>query len=302
MVAFVFDHAARMRHDAMESFELLRVTADRTRVRALHEASRVHGLVSIYAAEAAAMATSTWRHLQTTLAEGYDIVRTSGLRAFIVDVAANAGAIAQDQYRAAAQYMSVNVTFARTRVGENIEYYRRRAGEAVCRAQGKVVNASNVAKQIALDPKMQVTAASATTGAVALGASGAATGVVTGGVMGAAIGVVPAIFTFGLSVPLGALLGAGAGLFSGAVVGSSVGFVSGGAAGYSAYVRKDEIRSGLTNSMQFAKNSVCMSADFVSEKASASAELVKGGALLAKAKASASVGHVRAKLAGAAGA
>jgi len=82
------------------------------------------------------------------------------------------------------------------------------------------------------DQKVQVTAVSAVSGGVALGASGGATGLVAGGTIGAACGVVPAIFTFGLSIPIGAALGGVTGLCVGTVTGGAVGAVGGGAAGH----------------------------------------------------------------------
>jgi len=59
------------------------------------------------------------------------------------------------------------------------------------------------------DGHVQATAAGVCGGAVALGATGGATGLTAGVVVGAALGVVPAIFTFGLSIPLGAVIGGG---------------------------------------------------------------------------------------------
>merc|ERR1712216_568909 len=58
---------------------------------------------------------------------------------------------------------------------------------------------------------------------------------VAGGAIGAACGVVPALFTFGLSIPVGAVLGGAAGLCMGTVAGGTVGLVGGGAAGRWAY-------------------------------------------------------------------
>merc|ERR1712113_1199502 len=58
------------------------------------------------------------------------------------------------------------------------------------------------------------------------------TGAVSGGLVGAALGLVPAVFTFGLSIPVGAALGGGTGLCIGSAVGGTAGFVGGGIAGY----------------------------------------------------------------------
>ena len=50
-------------------------------------------------------------------------------------------------------------------------------------------------------------------GAAALGATGGATGLAAGSAVGAALGLVPAIFTFGLSIPVGAAIGGLGGTF-----------------------------------------------------------------------------------------
>mmetsp|Transcript_12286 Transcript_12286/g.28733 ORF Transcript_12286/g.28733 Transcript_12286/m.28733 type:complete len:548 (+) Transcript_12286:106-1749(+) len=85
---------------------------------------------------------------------------------------------------------------------------------------------------VASTPQAQVALLSACGGAVLLGTGGAATGFVSGGLLGAAFGVVPAVFTFGLSIPIGTALGAGAGLCLGTALGGAAGFVSGGVAGF----------------------------------------------------------------------
>mmetsp|Transcript_22449 Transcript_22449/g.40519 ORF Transcript_22449/g.40519 Transcript_22449/m.40519 type:complete len:367 (+) Transcript_22449:48-1148(+) len=82
------------------------------------------------------------------------------------------------------------------------------------------------------NPTTQVTLVSAAGGSVAAGTCGAAVGLFSGGALGAACGVIPAVFTFGLSIPIGAAIGSGAGLFAGTAVGGSIGAVGGGTAGY----------------------------------------------------------------------
>ena len=107
----------------------------------------------------------------------------------------------------------------------------------------KVAKAKTI--EIVSDKSVQVTAVSATGGAAVLGAGGAATGLVAGGTVGAAVGLVPALFTFGLSIPIGAAIGAGCGVVAGTAVGSTAGFVGGGVAGYSAHKHKAGIRSSV---------------------------------------------------------
>lgn len=91
----------------------------------------------------------------------------------------------------------------------------------------KVEEAGTQVVQAAMDPDLQVTAASAVSGALALGAGGGCAGLVTGSVAGGACGLVPAIFTFGLSIPVGVVLGGGAGAAAGTALGSGAGAVLG---------------------------------------------------------------------------
>jgi len=104
---------------------------------------------------------------------------------------------------------------------------------------------SNV-RVVVADPKAQVTAASAATGAVAMGAGGGAMGLMTG----AGCGVVLAPFTFGLSIPLGA----GAGLCIGTAGGATAGLVTGGAAGYGVHKHKDGISNGMSGAVSKVKH------------------------------------------------
>merc|ERR1711988_867581 len=69
--------------------------------------------------------------------------------------------------------------------------------------------------------------------------AGGTVGMATGGTIGAAIGVVPALFTFGLSIPVGAVVGGGLGMCAG----STTGAFGGGAAGYYGYRYRKQIKS-----------------------------------------------------------
>jgi hypothetical protein len=71
--------------------------------------------------------------------------------------------------------------------------------------------------------KVAETSVSVAKGTISGGARGGGAGLVSGSVIGAACGLIPAVFTFGLSIPIGAALGGGTGL----VVGSSVGATAG---------------------------------------------------------------------------
>lgn len=82
------------------------------------------------------------------------------------------------------------------------------------------------------NPRIQAAAVSAAGCAVALGATGGVAGLLTGGAIGTALGTIPALFTFGLSIPVGAMLGGGTGLCMGTAFGSTIGFIGGGVAGH----------------------------------------------------------------------
>ncbi|CAJ1400551.1 unnamed protein product [Effrenium voratum] len=76
-------------------------------------------------------------------------------------------------------------------------------------------------------PETRVQAASAISGAAVLGVGGGSAGLITGGLAGATLGLAPALFTFGLSVPLGAVLGGSVGAATGTVAGGGAGAVLG---------------------------------------------------------------------------
>eukprot|EP00929_Paragymnodinium_shiwhaense_P085224 TRINITY_DN45657_c0_g1_i1.p1 TRINITY_DN45657_c0_g1~~TRINITY_DN45657_c0_g1_i1.p1 ORF type:complete len:472 (+),score=89.73 TRINITY_DN45657_c0_g1_i1:122-1537(+) len=98
-------------------------------------------------------------------------------------------------------------------------------------------------KAVVKDPTAQVTAVTALGGAAAVGTGTGALGFACGGIMGAAVGVVPALFTFGLSIPIGAAIGSGMGLCLGATTGGAVGGLGGGATGYYAMRRCQQQQS-----------------------------------------------------------
>eukprot|EP00933_Yihiella_yeosuensis_P082738 TRINITY_DN96729_c0_g1_i1.p1 TRINITY_DN96729_c0_g1~~TRINITY_DN96729_c0_g1_i1.p1 ORF type:complete len:400 (+),score=108.43 TRINITY_DN96729_c0_g1_i1:66-1202(+) len=106
-----------------------------------------------------------------------------------------------------------------------------RADRAAARAKAR---ASEVAT-VATTTRAGVSA----TSAVAAGTAGSVTGGSLGMLAGAAVGVVPALFTFGLSIPVGA----GIGLCTGAAVGGGAGVVGGGAAGFAGFTYRKEIKS-----------------------------------------------------------
>lgn len=126
------------------------------------------------------------------------------------------------------------------------------------------------ARTEAKNPEVLATAVAAAGGAVALGVSGGAAGLMAGGSLGAIVGLVPALFTFGLSIPVCATFGGGMGLCVGTSMGASLGALGGGAAGYSAYVKRDELKSGSSRAWERVANCT----DYVRSKAHASASYV----------------------------
>ena len=130
-----------------------------------------------------------------------------------------------------------------TKKSEAVEAY----SHAVAATSTKISDVSQSAKLAVMDPKNQATAASALAGGAAMGATGGTAGFVAGGTAGAVLGVVPALFTFGLSIPIGAAIGAGLGSAIGAVGGGAVGAVSGGMAGREVYERRDDIKSSASS-------------------------------------------------------
>lgn len=145
---------------------------------------------------------------------------------------------------------------ARAALLDCVESVNKRKAKAIDSVKGKAAKALELAKSTASEKSVQVSAASAATGAVALGATGGAAGLATGTVVGAAVGVVPALFTFGLSIPIGAMVGGGSGLCIGAATGGSAGFAVGGAAGYAGYSKRKEIQNYATYMKNKAKDSV----------------------------------------------
>merc|ERR1712232_1154380 len=107
-------------------------------------------------------------------------------------------------------------------------------------------------KKTVPNPSFRVTALSAGSGAVTMGAGAGLMGLTAGAGVGAAVGVVPAIFTFGLSIPIGAFIGGACGLCTGAVVGGGAGLVGGGAAGCYGYDHSDEIKGAVKGASEKA--------------------------------------------------
>lgn len=87
------------------------------------------------------------------------------------------------------------------------------------------------------NPEFQKATLCTTGGSITFGAVGGAFGLASGVVVGSTVGLVPALFTFGLSIPVGGAIGGVGGLCTGTLIGGA----SGGAAGFTVYKYRIEI-------------------------------------------------------------
>merc|ERR1719323_1717033 len=161
--------------------------------------------------------------------------------------------------------------------------------KTLAQAKAKLTRAKAVELKVATgelvaSKSFQATAASATGGATVLGVGGGAAGVAVGGTAGALAGLPLALFTFGLSVPVGAVFGGGAGLAVGATTGASIGAVGGGAAGFGAYSKRDDIRkaaskvaSTVGDGTAYVKGKASQSRTLLQSAASGARERLVGG-------------------------
>jgi len=195
----------------------------------------------------------------------YADAKRQGLRAWSLEMSRFAGEVTSAKLRELRAFSHAALTNARTTAVT-------KAADATAKAK----ELSLATKDFASKRSVQTTAASAVSGAMAMGTGGAVTGVATGSIAGAAAGLPFALFTLGLSIPVGAVLGGGAGLVVGVTTGATVGAMGGGAAGYGAYQHRDEIRSTAgavaakaNSGAEFVKGTVQKSADWTKELASA---------------------------------
>lgn len=157
---------------------------------------------------------------------------------------------------------------------------RSRAVHTAQRAKAAASDIAEGAQGIAKDKSFQATAVSAVGGAVAVGAGGGVAGLATGTVVGAALGIIPALFTFGLSIPMGAVLGGGTGLITGVAAGTTIGATGGAALGYGVHSKRKEIADAASHTL----TKVGESAAYAKETATASANYVKQRAAVVRAR------------------
>jgi hypothetical protein len=99
-----------------------------------------------------------------------------------------------------------------------------------------------------------------------LGASGAGIGCVSGGPVGAAVGCIFAVFTAGLSIPIGVTVGSGAGLCIGTTVGSTFGFFVGAARGHDLQIHGAEVASKIIAWRNCVQEVAVSSASYVTRR------------------------------------
>lgn len=173
----------------------------------------------------------------------------------LLDVVRGMDGIARTSAEATADISGLERILTEKMMGKTATAARQLVGSAQAGAyqsyeysKAKVSEIGDGLREVAHNPRSQVTAVSAVGGAVALGTGGGATGMLSGGAIGAACGLVPAVFTFGLSIPVCAAVGSSIGLCTGAAVAGTAGFLGGGTVGYHAYGSNEEGSKSLKES------------------------------------------------------
>jgi len=138
------------------------------------------------------------------------------------------------------------------------------------------------------DPHFKTVTISTGSGAIILGGVGGAFGTASGVVVGTTLGALPALFTFGLSLPVGAAVGGGVGGAAGVVVGGSTGAMCGGAAGYRYRVEIKEgviyVKAKAVESVQKTRLTILDAGKNLKAKVNATALSVKDKSVAAKKK------------------
>jgi len=125
---------------------------------------------------------------------------------------------------------------SRGKLARDVKTYILVTSNAVISMPGrasKVIKNPKIHAVLAEEEDMEALAAvvCGTGAGLCAGSIGAVVGGSLGGVGGVAVGAVPALFTLGLSLPIGLVIGGTGGACTGMVVGSSVGFAGGGVSG-----------------------------------------------------------------------
>jgi hypothetical protein len=134
-----------------------------------------------------------------------------------------------------------NANEAKATVKKTAIAAKAKAANVVCDLKTSANETQVKAITLVRDPQFQTCTIATAGGAITLGGVGGSFGLASGVVVGSAAGVVPALFTLGLSIPVGGVLGGLAGVCGGTLLGGA----SGGAGGYTIYKYRIEIKDGF---------------------------------------------------------
>lgn len=220
---------------------------------------------------------------------GVDLVRSarqvvgsnvSALRARTIRSVSDVAVGLQNNAKAARDVAGLRALALKKRAGGAVTDIRERAKAGADFAQGKAQDLKKKTGEVVSQKSFQATAASSMSGAVVVGTGAGVSGLVAGGCAGAVAGLPFALFTFGMSVPLGAALGGSAGLVTGAAAGATAGAVGGGAVGYGTYAKWDDISAAGKS----VAGKACDGRDNVKAAASRSLDYARAAASAARAR------------------
>jgi len=186
----------------------------------------------------------------------------------------------QNNAKAAREVAGLRALALKERAGGVVTDARERASAGAGFAQSKAQDLRKKTGEVVSQKSFQATAASSVSGAVVVGTGAGVSGLVAGGCAGAVAGLPFALFTFGMSVPLGAALGGSAGLVTGAAAGATAGAVGGGAVGYGTYAKWD----GISAAGKTVAGKACDGRDHMKAAASRSMGYARAAASAARAR------------------
>lgn len=235
--------------------------------------------IRVRGAEAGLKASQSFTKMYSSLQEALqdlpfvrkDVVQILKSKAGSLAVCATDGFLhARGQFGAAHVYLKATVingeNLLKFHVVEAVSSAKVRSRGVIDSAMVRTMDIYGSSKAVATDKRTQLAAAGAFVGVSAGGAAGLSAGTT----VGAACGLPFAVFTFGLSVPIGATIGGGAGACVGAATGGAVGLIGGGIAGHSSHQRAE-----IKQSILHAFGRVSDSKDYMREKAASSVAFVK---------------------------
>mmetsp|Transcript_154174 Transcript_154174/g.287432 ORF Transcript_154174/g.287432 Transcript_154174/m.287432 type:complete len:490 (+) Transcript_154174:61-1530(+) len=235
--------------------------------------------IRVRGAEAGAKASQSFAKMYSSLQEalqGLPLLSKDGVQ-ILKSKAGNLAISAKDgflyargQFGAAHVYLKAAVikgeNSVKLHVVEAVTSAKARSRGTIDTAMVRAMDIYGNSKAAVGDKRVQLAVAGTLVGVSAGGAAGLSVGTTAG----AACGLPFAVFTFGLSVPIGATIGGGAGTCVGAAAGGAVGLIGGGMAGYSS-----DQRAEIKQSILHAFDRVSDSKDYMREKAASSVAFVK---------------------------